>query len=157
MTTDRGPIVLNLPYPPSANRYWRVYRGKPVPSKEAVAYKEEVKRKTSGVVPFPADVKVALRVNVYRDAMRGDLSNRIKILEDSLNGIAYVDDKQVHRLEFEMYDDAVNPRVEVEVYEVYNWPAPIRKPRKSRSKKTGLTPADNPFKSLPKSGKRAKK
>jgi len=124
--TAASPMRLTLPYPPSANRYWRttarIIRGKPVvqtyPSPEAKAYKVAVARIAAAAGWRPFDGDVELRLTVYRPLKRGDLSNRIKVLEDALNGIAYADDDQVVRLTADRKDDKDNPRVEVEVREV---------------------------------------
>ena len=55
-------MKLTLPYPPSANRYWRNYRGMTVTSGEAIAYKREVAylARKAGVVPCVGDVVVTL-------------------------------------------------------------------------------------------------
>jgi Holliday junction resolvase RusA-like endonuclease len=54
---------------------------------------------------------------VYRPRKAGDLSNRIKVLEDALNGIAWIDDKQIVEIHARREDDASNPRVEVRIEE----------------------------------------
>ena len=117
-----SPLRLTLPYPPSANRYWRTTaRGGRVLtylSEEARAYRAHVLRlgRALGVTPTSADVE--LRLVVYRPRRAGDLSNRVKVLEDALIGVAYADDSQVVRIVAERLDDAASPRVEVEVREV---------------------------------------
>lgn len=112
-------MKLTLPVPPSANRYWRTFRGHSVVSAEAKAYKIDAAwmAKAAGITePLAGDV--ALTVRWYRERKSGDLSNRLKILEDALNGIAYNDDSQIVRIVAERYDDKRNPRVEVEVEKV---------------------------------------
>jgi len=106
---------ITLPVPPSANRYWRNFRGRMVVSAEARAYKEQAAwiAKAAGMEPVAGDVSVTLRV--YRQAKRGDLDNSIKVSLDSLNGVAYSDDSQIVRIVAERYDDKRNPRVEIEV------------------------------------------
>ncbi|MBT98452.1 MAG: hypothetical protein CL902_07485 [Dehalococcoidia bacterium] len=37
-------------------------------------------------------------LEVERSPLRGDVSNYLKLVEDALNGLAYDDDRQVHRL-----------------------------------------------------------
>lgn len=107
---------LTLPYPPSANRYWRSFRGRTVVSAEARNYKREVAKacKAAGLVE-PLSGEVALSVTVYRPILRGDLGNRLKVLEDALNGFAWHDDEQVARIHMERHLDRAEPRVEVEV------------------------------------------
>lgn len=115
------PIVLILPYPVSANRYWRpvAFGGRMamVPTKEAKAYKAsvaEIARAAGLHLPFegrvlldiklypqqPQDFAKRARANpdYWDDDVRCmDLGNCEKVLEDALNGIAYLDDKQIFR------------------------------------------------------------
>ena len=107
--------TITLPYPPSANRYWRVFRGRPVTSAEARDYKLEaaLRARVAGVKLIEGEVSLSLRV--YRPRKAGDLSNRIKVIEDALQGIAYTDDKQVVEIHALRFDDAQNPRIEVEI------------------------------------------
>lgn len=108
-------INLTLPYPPSANRYWRQWQGRTVVSAEARQYKEEVgwlvKAATSEWLTGP----VALHVKVYRPQKRGDLDNCLKILLDSLKGVLFADDDQVVEIHAYRGDDKSNPRAEVKV------------------------------------------
>lgn len=97
-------IRLELPEPPSANRYWRVWRGRTVKSAEARAYQAAVRvlAVNAKVRPLRGDVRVLV---VWRRSRRtGDTGNRYKVVEDALNGIAYQDDKQVRRLTIERID-----------------------------------------------------
>ena len=98
-------IHLSLPEPPSANRYWKVWRGRAVKSKEARAYAELVKYlaiQQRVKAPIHGDVEVT--VKWYRQRRAGDLDNRIKILLDAMKGIAFVDDKQIRRIHAERFD-----------------------------------------------------
>jgi crossover junction endodeoxyribonuclease RusA len=108
---------LILPPPISANRYWRKFRNRMVVSAEAKAYKQQVAliACTNGLEMLSGDV--AIRLDVYREAKRGDLDNRIKVLLDSLQGILYADDKQIVEIHARQFDDKHNPRVEVEILE----------------------------------------
>lgn len=92
--------MLELPMPPSANRYWRfVPRRGAVPSKEAKAFKTAVQRLYA---PRPLTGRVAVRLDVY--LCRGDLDNRIKATLDALKGIAFIDDRQVASLRVEEFE-----------------------------------------------------
>lgn len=133
-------IILTLPYPISANRYWRpVHLGKHisiVPTKEAKAYKSEVgmlARKAG--VRQPLSGRVELQVQLYpnrpqdwktRQRKHGqawddtvmcmDLGNCEKVLSDALNGIAWHDDKQHRRILLErMEPDDQGARVVVTI------------------------------------------
>lgn len=92
-------MILELPMPPSANRYWRVFRGHTTRSPEARAYIAKVKRLYT---PQPFTGPVAVRLDVH--LCRGDLDNRIKVVLDALKGLAYVDDKQVRSLRAEKFE-----------------------------------------------------
>jgi crossover junction endodeoxyribonuclease RusA len=109
--------TLVLPYPISANRYWRSVPGRGVLlSAEARRYKEDAGKEALAAGVRPVDGPVALTVTLYRPAKRGDLDNRLKVLLDALGGgIAYRDDSQVVELHAYRCDDAANPRVEVQV------------------------------------------
>lgn len=112
-------MKLVLPYPPSANRYWRSDRGRaPHRSEEAKAYKLAVGMVVTQQGTQAIEVHrgpVAVTVAVYRPRKSGDLDNRLKVLLDALKGIAFEDDEQVVRIEATRHDDKANPRVEVEV------------------------------------------
>lgn len=114
----RGGRMITLPYPPSANINWRSANGRIIKNPEVRAYQTEVGwlAKVAGVRVLDGDVALTLRI--YRPRRAGDLSNRIKVLEDALNGIAYHDDSQVVEIHAYRHDDAGNPRVEVTIKEV---------------------------------------
>jgi Holliday junction resolvase RusA-like endonuclease len=59
--------------------------------------------------------EVALLITVFRPRKTGDLDNHLKVLLDSLNGVAYKDDKQVAEIFISRFEDKENPRVEVRV------------------------------------------
>lgn len=108
-------IELVLPQPPSANRNWRTSRtGVTYLSAESKDYKAEVEtifRRAGICGPFHGDVTMC--VKWYRKIRRGDLGNRLKVLEDALNGLAYLDDSQIAGIHAFRYDDPSNPRVEI--------------------------------------------
>lgn len=114
--------TLVLPYPISANRYWRSVRlGKGpaarmamVPTSEAKAYRDEVAKIAiaAGVRPLEGRVHFTLALYPQRpqdwakraqrnpdtwddDVRCIDLLNADKVLCDALNGIAWLDDKQI--------------------------------------------------------------
>lgn len=107
---------LTLPYPPSANRYWRIdRRGFTYVSPEAKRYKAKVRWLGIAAKARPLEGPVVMRLAVYRPRRVGDLSNRIKVLEDSLCGVAFDDDEQVVEIYAIRLEDRANPRVEVTV------------------------------------------
>jgi Holliday junction resolvase RusA-like endonuclease len=109
---------LELPYPPSSNVYWRSVRGRVIVSLEARKYRQCVRLRALTQLPKPLrpyDGPIVLSLALYRPAKRGDLSNRIKIVEDALQGLLYEDDSQVVELHAARFDDATCPRVVVTV------------------------------------------
>jgi crossover junction endodeoxyribonuclease RusA len=108
-------IELTLPEPPSANRYWRTFRGRAVKSAEARAYRQlvAVLATTHRLEPLRGDLDVTL--TWYRQARRGDLDNRAKAILDALNGLAWGDDRQIRRLLLERVDGEPPARVVVRV------------------------------------------
>jgi len=107
------PSKLVLPYPPSANRYWRNFRGRTVLSEEARAYKSLIQDKVGEQPMLKGPLVIALLM--YRPQKSGDLDNRIKVAIDSLQGVLFEDDKQIVEIHAYRRDDKNNPRVEVEI------------------------------------------
>jgi crossover junction endodeoxyribonuclease RusA len=122
-------ILLTLPYPVSANRYWATrimpINGRPMPlvyvTSDAKKYRIEVAKACAdaGIVqPLLGRIAVAVRLFPHRpldfktrqrklgeawdDTVQSiDLDNANKVLLDSLKGIAFEDDKWVRRLQSE--------------------------------------------------------
>ncbi len=111
-------VSLTLPYPPSANRYWRYVNNHPTVSADARSYRTGagMVARHQGIAPFTG--KVAMYIELYRPQKSGDLDNRIKILCDALKGVAYNDDDQIIEIHARLHDDKANPRCEVEVRQV---------------------------------------
>lgn len=111
-------MIFMLPYPPTANTYWRVWRGRAVKSAEAREYQRKVQllaKATCGRDLRPLRGPVRVEVSVYRPQRRGDLDNTLKVILDALKGIAYGDDAQIVALSARRNDDAANPRAVVTV------------------------------------------
>jgi crossover junction endodeoxyribonuclease RusA len=106
-----------LPYPPSANAYWRSIvvhgRGRVVVSREAKAFKKAVSAALAGLSPLTGPVHLV--ANFYRPRKRGDLDNLLKVTCDALKGIAYHDDDQIVKITASRFEDKGRPRVEVSV------------------------------------------
>lgn len=133
-------ITLTLPYPISANRYWRpiVIKGRSIflPTKEAKQFKDETAQlcRIAGIrAPLVGRVAIDLRLYPampkdwqkrlakeganWDDSVRCiDLDNANKVVMDALNGVAIEDDKWVRRLTSErMVPDGKGDRVEVTI------------------------------------------
>ncbi len=121
-------MKFTLPYPPSTNDLYRsVVKGNrafPIKTARYREYEGEVRRlfAEQRKEPYAAGQLVAVTVHVYRPQRSGDLDGRLKSLLDVLQGVAYVDDKQVIEIHAFRHDDKVNPRVTVEVWDVAEMP-----------------------------------
>ncbi|WP_447546436.1 RusA family crossover junction endodeoxyribonuclease [Neisseria gonorrhoeae] len=106
--TGRGMRVIRLilPYPVSANRYWRIWRNRAVRSAEAAAYKSVVRRIAQEAGAMPSEGAVAVYVRLIPKANKDgganktviDLDNALKVALDALQGVAYHNDRQVRRI-----------------------------------------------------------
>lgn len=110
-------LRFSLPVPPSSRDAHRAAPGRGIVlSGEATAYYAKIRRLLVGRVrPLYGDVTA--RVTWYRAARQGDLDDRLKLFQDSLNCIAYLDDKQIAKYApLERRDDQpYHPRFEVEL------------------------------------------
>lgn len=94
-------IELVLPEPPSVNRIWRTGNGRTYKDGKARSYglltlAEWRKRFPPERWDTPLyDGPVRYTFHWYRSRKAGDLSNRVKVVEDALNGLAWADDAQV--------------------------------------------------------------
>lgn len=110
-------IRLVLPYPPSANSMWRnvLIGGHPrtLLSREGRKFKKAVADILTAGNISPIVGPVGYRAYVYRPRRIGDLGNRLKALEDALQGFCYSDDDQIVSIEAHRADDKDFPHVEV--------------------------------------------
>lgn len=106
-------IEMLFPYPPSTNRYWRMFRNRMVRSKQAVEYKEEVGLIAEDAITqqFEGCVRVDIKFHPERPkdwekrakkdpqwglgVRRVDLDNALKVALDAMQGVAYEDDRQI--------------------------------------------------------------
>ena len=112
--------AFSYPLPPSANKYWRLARGKLIVSDEARRYKLTLAMlaKVDGVTMLSGPVAVTIRV--HRARKSGDLDNKIKCLLDSMQGVFFENDSQVVELHAYLADDRHDPRIEVSVISCRN-------------------------------------
>lgn len=107
-------ISLTLDLPPSANRYWRVMRGRVVKSQDAKDYIEAVGWKCRAAGITPIDGSLCIEIDVYARVTR-DLDNSLKGLCDSLNGHLWFDDSQVYQIIARKHAENANQRIEIKV------------------------------------------
>lgn len=129
-------IFLNLPYPPSNNRNARFGSKGIYKDKKTYDYLSTIKSAFSGdLKPLDCALNVSLSIypNLPKDHVKRakregdfwwfnvrclDLDNISKTVLDSLNGIAYIDDKQIVRLFIKkMCPDEKGSRLEVKISE----------------------------------------
>lgn len=112
-------IDLTLDYPPSANRYWRSNgAGRVYKSEEARNYIDDVYFQASRQKVRRLGGTVCVALHLYRPSRRGDLDNRLKVMLDALQGIAYENDSQIEELHVFRHLDRKRPRVELQIWEI---------------------------------------
>ena len=111
--------VLELPYPPSVNHYWRRVGPRTLISREGRAYREKVCLilAASGVRPLVGPIHLV--VELYPpDRRRRDCDNAMKALLDACaKGGAYQDDSQIKDLEVHMREPVEGGRAIVRIEE----------------------------------------
>ena len=99
-------ITLNLPYPVSLNRMYRVFKGRIVPSQEATRWGNEVRYIASRLKPtltyddvnMVVEIQPKLTITGRASKQLVDIDAPLKKLFDALEGIVYANDKQIRRL-----------------------------------------------------------
>ncbi len=99
-------MILTLPWPPSANTYWRRNGHRYFIAPAGVAFRTEVVARCLAAGAKPLSGHVAMTVTlVPGDRRRRDIDNTLKPLLDALtHGGAWTDDSQVKRLIVTMGD-----------------------------------------------------
>ena len=110
-------LTLELPEPPSANRWWRNVNGRMVTSREARTYKQMVANRlfVLRAKPIAAPTPCRIVLTWYRGRKAGDLDKRLGVLLDALQGAAYDNDGQVTQIHATREDDPRNPRIVVTI------------------------------------------
>jgi len=114
-------LSLTLPWPPSANTYWRRNGNRYFISPKGMAYRKEVIAlccKYKGF--FPKESRLRLEVIAFPpDNRRRDLDNIMKALQDSLEKAeVYVNDSQIDELIVRRHSER-HGRVDVIIDDVF--------------------------------------
>ncbi len=90
-------VTLTLPWPPSVNHYWRMWRGRMLISRKGRQYRDAVVAIVRATQVKPLLGPLAIHIELFPpDARRRDVDNALKALNDSLeHGGAFVDDSQI--------------------------------------------------------------
>ncbi len=90
-------LEVELPFPPSVNHYWRMWRGRMVISERGLRFRADVKAILAALGVQPISGNLAVRIEVFPpDRRRRDLDNLLKAIGDSLeHGGAFHDDSQI--------------------------------------------------------------
>lgn len=113
-------IELTLPIPPLLNRLYRVSGKRLYKSKLDNRFRADVFYLAHEAKIKPTDKKLELFLYWFREANRGDIDSILKSLLDALEGILYLNDKQVQKITVEKLLDKNNPRVELVAFEYKN-------------------------------------
>lgn len=120
-------MKLSLPFPPGANALWRKGGGRIYSTDELREFKRAVKMAgmVEGVSPLEGAVFVSLAI--YAPNHRLDSDAPIKATLDALQGVAYLNDRQVVGGQWQLFLDRANPRVVVTVEPTAGLPGRTRK------------------------------
>lgn len=101
-------LLIELPWPPSVNHYYRRVGHRTLISREGRKYRTEVCAILRDLYFRPLDGELAMTVDAYPpDKRRRDADNILKSLLDALQHAgAYHDDSQIKKLNIEMLKPA---------------------------------------------------
>ena len=115
--------MIQLPYPPSLNRYLR-HTGRTYKTADALSYQRRVSMAgtAAGMKPLQGDVALMLTLHpklTKKGKASGsciDLDNSLKVALDALQGVAYHNDSQVKRLVAEVGEPVQNGGLSIQVF-----------------------------------------
>jgi len=99
-------LLIELPWPPSVNHYYRRVGHRTLISREGRKYRNEVCAILRDLHLSPLDGELAMTVDAYPpDKRRRDADNILKSLLDALQHAgAYYDDSQIKKLSVELLE-----------------------------------------------------
>ena len=108
-------LIFKTP-PVGVNQRYTISRGRNILSKKYREAKETMQWEAKSQWPDePLDEDVVVNILLYLPNNRSDIDAYIKIILDTLTGIAYEDDKQVTELSVVKMLDKEDPRIVVQV------------------------------------------
>lgn len=114
-------ICFDLPWPPSANRYWRNFRGRMVISKEAREYRTRIGYQKSQLPQVKSGARLEINMLAYPpDRRKRDIDNLIKITLDALEKGLGFNDCQVDKLSIERKEVVENGLMNLKIREIKN-------------------------------------
>lgn len=135
--------MMMLPYPVSANRYWRNFRGRMTRSVEAMAYREQVQEIAAECLTECLQGCVSVRLVLHpkkpkdwdrrlkKDPRavltlgRMDLDNAQKVALDALQGIGFTNDRQITSLLIRLGEPVDGGGLAVRVTADEFWESPV--------------------------------
>ncbi|AIK95926.1 RusA family crossover junction endodeoxyribonuclease [Candidatus Odyssella acanthamoebae] len=113
-------IAISLPWPPSANRYWRTYQGRMIISREAREYRTLVGNLVSKLSINKCLGRLEVVLATYPpDRRKRDLDNLLKVVFDSLQkAMVYEDDSQIDKITIQRFQVIKGGNIEVEINEI---------------------------------------
>jgi len=137
-------MIIELPFPISANRYWRHTRhGTIYVSAEARSYRESIRALCYAAGLEPITGPVDLRVHAYMPQKNRDLDNTLKVLCDGLQGALFCDDSQIYHIDITRHAATRKTAcvtVEVTTYEPARRADPLFLPATDRPVDPGTDP-----------------
>ena len=110
------PIRLSFDLPVSTNQLYRRTRFTVVLSNEAMAYKTYAQVMAKRQYEYNEPLRGELCVTYRFYGSRADFDNNLKLINDAMNGIIYIDDKQIREAHcYVVNRKDPDPRMEIEI------------------------------------------
>lgn len=113
-------LKTTLPWPPSANRYWRYWNGRIIINREARDYKKHVQYLSCLWPVKRIHGRIDLKLDIHPpDKRKRDLDNLLKITIDALESTGiFEDDSQIDRILVERKEVIKDGQITVKIHEI---------------------------------------